>query len=389
MKIDKTKPAHWLLLALQGLYCIVVIMLRPLTRKPGKPIVILYGHQLSGNLGALYQGWRDNSAQDFSLYYLSLDPEQSRQLKTQGIKVLQCNKIVDMLVLCRATTIVCDHGLHLLEPLVYLSNIKFIDVWHGIPFKGFDSADFRLQHHFDETWVTSPLLRDTYINKFGFRPDRTLNLGYARTDKLFNNSLPGNNFRELVSIQQEHKIILYAPTWKQDEKERKLFPFGESEKAFISALNDICEKNHAKLIIRSHLNASIDEEHFSNVIYCPQKTFSNTEDLLLVSDILICDWSSIAFDFLATGRPTIFLDVPPPFSKGFSLGREYRFGEVVKTIDDLTHKLSQYLSTPEIYTKEHGGICERVKEDVYGENQDGRVVKRQLTRLRKISGLES
>ena len=173
------------------------------------------------------------------------------------------------------------------------------------------------------------------------------------------------------------------------KKRENYFPFGESEKAFMSALNDICEKNHAKLIIRSHLNASIDEEHFPNVIYCPQKTFSNTEDLLLVSDILICDWSSIAFDFLATGRPTIFLDVPPPFSKGFSLGKEYRFGEVVKTIDDLTHKLSQYLSTPEIYTKEHGDICEKVKEDVYGENQDGRVVKRQLTRLRKISGLES
>jgi CDP-glycerol glycerophosphotransferase len=269
-----------------------------------------------------------------------------------------------------------------------LSNIKFIDVWHGIPFKGFDSADFRLQHHFDETWVTSPLLRETYIDKFGFSPDKTLTLGYARTDKLFNNRIPENNFRELVSIPQEYKIILYAPTWKQDEKERKLFPFGESEKAFISSLNNICEKNQAKLIIRSHLNASIDEEHFPNVFYCPQETFSNTEDLLLISDILICDWSSIAFDFLATGRPTIFLDVPPPFSKGFSLGKEYRFGEVVKTIDDLTHKLPQYLSTPEIYTKEHGDICEKVKGDVYGDNQDGRAVERQLTQLRKISGLK-
>ena len=389
MKIDKTKPAHWLLLALQGLYCIVVIILRPLTRKPGKPIVILYGHQLSGNLGALYQGWRDEGAQDISPYYLTLDPEQGRQLKTQGIRVLQCNKIVDMLVLCRATTIVCDHGLHLLEPLVYLSNIKFIDVWHGIPFKGFDSADFRLQHRFDEIWVTSSLLRKTYIDKFGFDPDRILILGYARTDKLFNNGLPASDFRQVASISKEYKIILYAPTWKQDKKERRLFPFGESERAFISALNDVCEKNQAKLIIRSHLNASIDEAHFANVIYCPQKTFSNTEDLLLISDILICDWSSIAFDFLATGRPTIFLDVPPPFSKGFSLGKEYRFGEVVKTIDDLTHKLQQYLSSPELYTEEHGDLSKKVKGDVYGENQDGRAVRRQLARLRKISGLES
>ena len=388
MKIDKTKPAHWLLLALQGLYCIVVIMLRPLTRKPGKPIVILYGHQLSGNLEALYQGWRGSGVQDFDLYYLSLDPEQSRQLKAQGIEVLQCNKMMDMLVLCRATAFVCDHGLHMLEPLVHLSNIKFIDVWHGVPFKGFDGADFRLQHHFDEIWVTSPLLRETYIDKFGFSPDRTLVLGYARTDKLFNDDLPGNDFRAIASIPQDSKVILYAPTWKQDEKERKIFPFAESEKAFLSALNNICEKNQAKLIIRSHLNTDIDEADFANVIYCPQKTFRNTEDLLLVSDILICDWSSIAFDFLATGKPTIFLDVPPPFSKGLSLGKEYRFGEVVTTIDNLTSKLSQYLSNPATYTEEHGDLCEKVRADVYAENQDGRVVERQLARLRKISGLE-
>ena len=90
MKIDKTKPAHWLLLALQGIYCIVVIMLRPFTRKPGKPIVILYGHQLSGNLGTLSPGWSAARAPDFRLYYLSLDSGQSRQLKAQGIKVLQC-----------------------------------------------------------------------------------------------------------------------------------------------------------------------------------------------------------------------------------------------------------------------------------------------------------
>jgi CDP-glycerol glycerophosphotransferase (TagB/SpsB family) len=389
MKINKKKPGHWLLLLQQGLYALLASCARPVRPRHGKPVVVLYGHQLSGNLEALYQSWRNDNTQHLTFYFLSLDPKQSRQLKEQAINVLQCNKIVDMLVLCRASTIICDHGLHLLEPLVYLSNIKFIDVWHGIPFKGFDSADFRLQHCFDETWVTSPLLRKIYIDKFGFNPNRTLSLGYARTDKLFNKTVPQYNFRKLASIPQEDKIILYAPTWKQDEKGRQLFPFGESEKAFISALNTICEKQQAKLIIRSHLNASIDEDHFSNVIYCPQKTYTNTEDLLLISDILVCDWSSIAFDFLATDRPTIFLDVPPPFSKGFSLGQEYRFGKIVSTIDEFTQSLSQYLAAPDCYQKEYGDISQKVKNDVYGDNQDGRSAERQLNQLRNISGPKS
>src|SRR5690606_40302310 len=61
--------------------------------------------------------------------------------------------------------------------------LRFFDVWHGIPFKGFDADDFRVQHRYDECWVASPLLRDLYIQRFGFEPQRVVATGYARTDR--------------------------------------------------------------------------------------------------------------------------------------------------------------------------------------------------------------
>ena len=63
-------------------------------------------------------------------------------------------------------------------------DLAFFDVWHGIPFKGFDAEDFRVQRHYDETWVASPLLRDLYVDRFSFEPERVVPTGYARTDRL-------------------------------------------------------------------------------------------------------------------------------------------------------------------------------------------------------------
>jgi CDP-glycerol glycerophosphotransferase (TagB/SpsB family) len=61
-------------------------------------------------------------------------------------------------------------------------------------------------------------------------------------------------------------------------------------------------------VIRSHLNARIREREFDNVLYCPMKTFPDTAGLLQETDLLACDWSSIAFDYLALHRPAIFVD---------------------------------------------------------------------------------
>jgi CDP-glycerol glycerophosphotransferase (TagB/SpsB family) len=384
MKIDSKKPKHWLLLLQQLVLCVIAIIIRPIRKNPDKPLVILYGHQFSGNLQALYTEWSKSCVRQFDLFFLSLDPENAKQLRAAGLNVLQCNRLMDMLTLSQASALISDHGLHLMKPLVRFTDILFIDVWHGIPFKGFTPDDFRLQHRYDEVWVPSPLLKQIYQDKFGFRADIVHALGYARADRLFLRQPPDPLFRERASIPAGNKVVLYAPTWQQDDNGRELFPFGESQDSFIRQLSEVCRQHMATLVIRSHLNASISSMTLDNVRYCSMKDFPDAEGLLLHTDILICDWSSIAFDFLALNRPTLFLDVPPPFKNGFSLGGDYRFGKVVGDLCSLNKELKLCLDTPNDYFAEQGEKHQKTTFDAYGTYTDGQSAARQLNRLCKL-----
>ncbi|MDC0362371.1 CDP-glycerol glycerophosphotransferase family protein [Halioglobus sp.] len=381
MKIDKRNISHWLLLLRQGFFTLLAIFSRYLTSAPEKPVIVLYGHQLSGNLKALYEEWNRHYKNEFDCFFLSLDPAYGPLLESTGINVLRCGKLADMLSVGRASAMITDHGLHAMGPLIRFTTICFIDVWHGIPYKGFTQQNFRVQRTYSETWVSSPLLKKIYVNQFGFSPERVKALGYARTDKLFRRDFPSTDVRAHLQIPAEHKIILYAPTWQQDDNGRELFPFGESQDTFLEALNTVCATQRATLLVRSHLNARISQKTYPHVAYCSMTDFADTEDLLLQTDILICDWSSIAFDFLALDRPALFLDVSAPFSNGFSLGPEYRFGKIAKRLSTTCSFLQEVLNNEDVYSNEQNEIHRRIKSAVYGENTDGNVTGRQLEHL--------
>lgn len=381
MKIDKRNPTHWWLLAQQALYTLIATCARFVSRKPQKPVVVLYGHQLSGNLKALYHEWERNHRDKFDCYVLCLDPSYALQLRQLDIPVLQCNRLRDMILVGRSSAIITDHGLHAMSAFVRFTSILFIDVWHGIPFKGFTPDDFRLQHRYDEVWVSSPLLKEIYERKFGFKPDIVKALGYSRTDKLFLKKSPDPQLRENLHIPVGNKIVLYAPTWQQDDLGRESIPFSESQDTFIQLLGEVCSKQSATLVIRSHLNASISFSPIENVRYCSMKEYPDSEALLQSTEVLICDWSSIAFDFLVLARPTIFLDVAAPFKHGFSLDPEYRFGSLANDLQSLGALLSSALQNPQAFMRDQQFSYRDISAAVYGNNLDGRVAERQLERL--------
>ena len=106
---------------------------------------------------------------------------------------------------------------------------------------------------------------------------------------------------------------------------------------------------------------------------------------MLACDVLVCDWSSIAFDFLLLDRPAIFLEVEPPFRKGFSLGPEYRFGAIVDSLEDLLHAMEQVLQRPESYMQMYADSHDRSKRKVYGGLADGNASQRCVQRLSRLT----
>src|SRR3546814_9933742 len=107
--------------------------------------------------------------------------------------------------------------------------------------------------------------------------------------------------RQRLGLPQEGRLSLFAPTWAQDVQGRSVFPFGESGERFLAALSAVAQKHGATVLLRTHMNSvepiSIDTP---GIIALPGDRYPNTEEILQISDALICDWSSIALDRKST-----------------------------------------------------------------------------------------
>ena len=381
MKINKKDPKHWLYLANFALFVLLSIPLRPLLKRfKRKPIVILYGHKLSGNLlGIKRQLDRGNS--NIESFFLTMDPAYFRQNKD----FLCAQNPLHILKVVSADCLISDHGLHALIFYLKMTDMKFFDVWHGIPYKGFDSQDFKVQHCYDETWVASPLLAEIYTKQFGFKKSNVAVTGYARTDTIVARTETDNEIFQRLGLRHinSRKLVLFAPTWKQDSEHRSLFPFDKPAEVFLKDITNVCLRNNAILLFRAHLNTGdsivLPDD---SAIAVPFADYPDTEALLRISDVLICDWSSIAFDYLLLDRPALFLDVEPPFRKGFSLGPEYRYGAIIKDFSKLLEQLDRCLSKPDDYWKEYGEHHVTTREKVYGSYADGQSAQRCINRLK-------
>lgn len=375
MKVNKRKPLHWLWLTLFSLNTVLSLILRPFAKPSNE--VVLYGHKLNGNLKAIYKECENHKS--LNLHYLSMDYHYCQKLKNDGVRAVWGGSWHAIVLLARTRIIVSDHGLHCLILLLKFTAIKFIDVWHGIPFKGFEKSDFKVQRLYDEVWVTSPYMAEVYEEKFGFKRDRIKIVGYARTDKLVRQCHEGvYELREQLALPTDNTpIVLFAPTWAQDVNGRSIFPFGCHENEFYELLSSIAEEYKCIFLMRRHINskAKVHEEH-PRVKEVSFDRFTDTEMLLLISDVLIYDWSSIAFDFLLLNRPAIYLDVPPPFKKGFSLDASYRFGAVAENMTQLKDILKIAICAPEFLIREEKEIRSRILCDVYANYADGNSSKR-------------
>src|SRR5690606_26775319 len=127
-----------------------------------------------------------------------------------------------ILHMATADAVICDHGIHSMLPLLFWSNLRFVAVWHGIPFRGFDPTDFKVQRRFDECWVASPLIKKLYVEKFGFEDRRVVATGYARTDTLVLRGGSETEARRVLGLPATGKVVTFAPTWKQDSRDRSV-----------------------------------------------------------------------------------------------------------------------------------------------------------------------
>lgn len=189
-----------------------------------------------------------------------------------------------------------------------------INTWHALgAFKkfGIDSAKTEKERerfikdskNIDYLLVSSKELKGIYSKALNVEETKILSLGIPRTDILFDSNHMEAVKEEFFNVHTQLKkknIILYAPTFRDDEKE--YFNMQLDLKLLKENLGNgsvILLKLHP--IIRHKFEIPKGLEDF---IIDVSKV--NINKLMIISDILITDYSSIIFEYSLLDKPIIF-----------------------------------------------------------------------------------
>lgn len=183
---------------------------------------------------------------------------------------------------------------------------KVLQTWHGTPLKrlalhrrGFDprrmAAIVRESRRWDvllaQNAYSARILKKAYA--FFGRPIWVD--GYPRDDALTTGGRLA--VRAALGIGADERVLLYAPTWRDDRAE--IVDFVDPERLAADA--------DAVVLVRGHtrtLHAGRDQ---AGARVIDVTGYPETAQLLLAADALITDYSSVMFDFSVTGKPMFFL----------------------------------------------------------------------------------
>ncbi len=104
--------------------------------------------------------------------------------------------------------------------------------------------------------------------------------------------------RRAVGVPDGARVVLYAPTWRDDRTEMVDYIDLTS---FASELGS----DHV-LLVRGHSRTLRFGEDLAGDRLIDVTSYPNMTELLLLADIFVTDYSSAMFDFAGTGRPIIF-----------------------------------------------------------------------------------
>ena len=243
-------------------------------------------------------------------------------------------------------------------------NQVFVQCWHGTPLKklGFDidSGDnvINTQKELCEKYLTdakkysymlspSPFATEKFISSFNLKSIGKENCiieeGYPRNDFLFKfTEQDASAIKEKLGIPENKKIILYAPTWRDNQHQTGVGYTYKIEVDFDMLKKELGEDY--VILFRAHyfVSNSFDFEKYSGFVFDVSK-IDDINELYIISNILITDYSSVFFDFANLKRPIIFFmyDIEQYENelRGFYIDLKELPGKIIKTESELIEEI--------------------------------------------------
>lgn len=203
-----------------------------------------------------------------------------------------------------------------------------INISHNLPVK-VECYPKEALINYDVHFLTGPLQREQYENmfkKYNIKTEdmRMIDVGYPKSDALLQNTFKKEKVLHDFGLNFENPTILYAPSW---DTGLSLRCFGEEVIEKLVSIRDI------NILVKLHPVSYTPEtspyfEYYTGGINWIDKLslFENypnfrhiseysIDRLLIASDVMVTDLSSVALEFILLDRPVIYLDCPEFFKK--------------------------------------------------------------------------
>ena len=280
------------------------------------------GKEVNDNPYAVYQRMLLANPELREKLYFSVKPRDYQRLRAQhpDMKLIKRFTPAWVPIIARAEFWVMNSRM----PAWWHQNKKtaYIQTWHGTPLKrlGIDIENVEIpgkttaQYHQEfsqeaSRWqyliAPNQYSKDIFTRAFNYH-NRFLDIGYPRNDVLYSSNNPEriSQLKQKILHQTPKRVVMYAPTWRDDDyivQGQYHFTLPFSLAAFFANMDA-----DTVLIIRPHyLVADQVEvgEYGDRVFVLPE---SDINELYLISDLLITDYSSVMFDYANLKRPMLF-----------------------------------------------------------------------------------
>lgn len=187
----------------------------------------------------------------------------------------------------------------------------YINTWHGggaykkVGYSLKSNLDwsnklcYEWTHNCDYMISSSSETTKAFIESFGLEENKILNIGMPRNDLFFcEEKVRKANIivRKKYNIENKECIILYAPTWRDDNREI----LNEISKLDVLKAFEKIKNEKIKILIRAHYNT----QKYNTDSKCIDVTdYPDMQELLCAADILITDYSSCMWDFSLMYKP--------------------------------------------------------------------------------------
>ncbi len=288
--------------------------------------ISFHGRGYSDNPRAIYEQMRkDSRFKDYRFIWF-IKNHKEKNIKIPGAEVKEyfsfsyfyyMSKAKYWIINCKMPTYICKK-----PKQVYLQT------WHGTPLKRLahdiiapeNATFYRSGVSFDKmcesydidveryNYMISPnkFCTEVFQTSFQINRERLIETGYPRND-FITNATPEDikALKQKFHLPLDKKVVLYAPTWRDNSYVAAGYTF--DLKADFQKWKDILGDDYI-VVFKPHyliINKYENDHTLDGFLYSISAD-AEINELYVLSDILITDYSSVFFDYAVLNRPIYF-----------------------------------------------------------------------------------